>query len=144
MDKSPGKSDQDLLTLLEQQPDGLSWVSNLGMMNVFASTSGKEAAAKHIIQHFGTTPEMSFLLCDDENDLGAWCAGANGACQTLSLSGYHMVPCAAGYDRMVQLSGQSHHAPTCGLPHTDITGLSADACAAGSHPDRQWYCALAQ
>ena len=60
--------------MLEGYPEGLSWVTNLGMMNVFAATSGKENVARHVMEHFGGTPNMSFLLCDDENDLGA-CLG---------------------------------------------------------------------
>ena len=73
LDKSPGKSTQDLLAKLVQQPPGLTWVSNLGHMNVFPVTSGKETLAQYLMQHFGSSPEESFLLCDDANDVGEHC-----------------------------------------------------------------------
>ena len=69
LDKSPNKSQQDLLALLEGQPEGLAWETNLGIMDVFPASSGKEAVARYLWQHFDGTPETSFMLCDDANDL---------------------------------------------------------------------------
>lgn len=71
LDKSQGKDKEQLLQKLQQQPDGLAWNFNLGMMNVFPATSGKEAVAQYLFDHFDTAADTSFLLCDDANDIGA-------------------------------------------------------------------------
>lgn len=57
-------------------PEGLIWAFNLGHADVFPATSGKENAAKYLMDKFDAAPSSSFLLCDDDNDIGARCAAA--------------------------------------------------------------------
>ena len=44
---------------------------NLGVADVYPSTSGKEAAARHLMTALKAQPQHCCLLCDDDNDLGA-------------------------------------------------------------------------
>ena len=52
-------------------PEGLAYAYNLGHVDVFPATSGKENAARYLMGRFDASPASSFLLCDDDNDLGA-------------------------------------------------------------------------
>ena len=52
-------------------PEGLAYAYNLGHVDVFPATSGKENAARYLMERFDASPASSFLLCDDDNDLGA-------------------------------------------------------------------------
>lgn len=52
-------------------PEGLSYAYNLGHVDVFPATSGKENAARYLMDRLDAAPASSFLLCDDDNDLGA-------------------------------------------------------------------------
>ena len=66
------KSVEDMLdTVKNTVPEGLTYAFNLGHVDVFPVTSGKENAAKYIMERFDASPASSFLLCDDDNDLGA-------------------------------------------------------------------------
>ena len=52
-------------------PEGLAYAYNLGHVDVFPATSGKENAARYLMERFDASPASCFLLCDDDNDLGA-------------------------------------------------------------------------
>lgn len=64
------KTDEDVKAAMKDIPEGLRWAFNLGHADVFPATSGKENAAKYLMQKFDASPSSSFLLCDDDNDLG--------------------------------------------------------------------------
>ncbi|KAL4438989.1 hypothetical protein ABPG77_006926 [Micractinium sp. CCAP 211/92] len=55
---------------LRDLPSGLATALNLGAADVFPATSGKENAARHLMQHFGAEPAECNFMCDDDNDLG--------------------------------------------------------------------------
>lgn len=65
------KSDDDVKAAMKDIPAGLRWAFNLGHVDVFPDTSGKQNAAKYLMQKFDAAPSSSFLLCDDDNDIGA-------------------------------------------------------------------------
>ena len=67
------KTDADVKAAMKDIPEGLQWAFNLGHADVFPSTSGKENAAKYLMERFDADPSSSFLLCDDDNDIGALC-----------------------------------------------------------------------
>lgn len=50
-------------------PTDLCYASNLGSLDFFPATSGKEKAAKYLMQQLGVSPTESVLMCDDDNDL---------------------------------------------------------------------------
>ena len=51
---------------------GLRWASNMGHLDVFPSTSGKDQVAKYLLRRMDGDASNSFLLCDDANDMGAF------------------------------------------------------------------------
>ena len=66
------KTVEDMLhTVKTTVPKGLTYAFNLGHVDVFPATSGKENAAMYLMERFDASPASSFLLCDDDNDLGA-------------------------------------------------------------------------
>lgn len=65
------KTDDDVKAAMKGIPEGLMWAFNLGHADVFPATSGKENAAKYLMDKFDAAPTSSFLLCDDDNDIGA-------------------------------------------------------------------------
>ena len=60
----------DLAALQQRAPQGVTSAGNLGALDFFPATSGKENAARYLMQHFAVVPEDSVLMCDDDNDLG--------------------------------------------------------------------------
>ena len=67
------KTIEDVYEALKGLPDGLATAFNLGHADVFPATSGKENAAKYLMSKFDADPSSSFLLCDDDNDVGEPC-----------------------------------------------------------------------
>ena len=65
------KTIEDVHRALAELPEGITTAFNLGHADVFPSTSGKENAAKYLMSKFDADPSSSFLLCDDDNDIGA-------------------------------------------------------------------------
>ncbi|KAL4452622.1 hypothetical protein ABPG75_008284 [Micractinium tetrahymenae] len=55
---------------LQGLPPGLATALNLGAADVFPATSGKENAARYLMQRFGAEPAECNFMCDDDNDLG--------------------------------------------------------------------------
>ena len=64
------KTIDDVHQALAGLPEGITAAFNLGHADVFPSTSGKENAAKYLMSKFDADPSSSFLLCDDDNDIG--------------------------------------------------------------------------
>ena len=64
------KTIDDVHKALAGLPEGITAAFNLGHADVFPSTSGKENAAKYLMSKFDADPSSSFLLCDDDNDIG--------------------------------------------------------------------------
>ena len=64
------KTIDDVHEALAGLPEGITAAFNLGHADVFPSTSGKENAAKYLMSKFDADPSSSFLLCDDDNDIG--------------------------------------------------------------------------
>ena len=64
------KTIDDVHSALAGLPEGITAAFNLGHADVFPSTSGKENAAKYLMSKFDADPSSSFLLCDDDNDIG--------------------------------------------------------------------------
>ena len=67
-------------------PEGLAYAYNLGHVDVFPATSGKENAATYLMERFDASPASCFLLCDDDNDLGALSRRKTRSQNTLSLA----------------------------------------------------------
>ncbi|GAB4814732.1 hypothetical protein N2152v2_001778 [Parachlorella kessleri] len=65
-----GQTDADLAALQQRAPPGVTSAGNLGALDFFPATTGKENAAEYVMQHFGVAPGDSVLMCDDDNDLG--------------------------------------------------------------------------
>lgn len=65
------KTIDDVHNALASLPEGITAAFNLGHADVFPGTSGKENAAKYLMSKFDADPSSSFLLCDDDNDIGA-------------------------------------------------------------------------
>ena len=65
------KTIDDVHAALAALPEGITAAFNLGHADVFPSTSGKENAATYLMSKFDADPSSSFLLCDDDNDVGA-------------------------------------------------------------------------
>lgn len=64
------KTPEDVLSVVKSLKPGLSSSFNIGLADFYPSTSGKENAAKHIVDKFNTHLSEAFLLCDDDNDMG--------------------------------------------------------------------------
>ncbi|KAK9838542.1 hypothetical protein WJX81_006152 [Elliptochloris bilobata] len=64
-----GKTEEDLTEALASLPAGLAHSRNLHAADVYPETSGKDNAARHLMQRFDAAPHGCFLLCDDDNDL---------------------------------------------------------------------------
>ena len=68
-----GQSSAALREALADLPEQLTSSFNLGVADVYPASSGKAAAALHLMQMLDARPEQCCLLCDDDNDLGASC-----------------------------------------------------------------------
>jgi len=64
-----GKTEAELTEALLTLPDGLAHSRNLHAADVYPATSGKDNAARHLMQRFDAAPHACLLLCDDDNDL---------------------------------------------------------------------------
>jgi 3-deoxy-D-manno-octulosonate 8-phosphate phosphatase KdsC-like HAD superfamily phosphatase len=68
---TPGKSQEEMHAVIAQRPPYLSCTENLGVMDFYPSTSGKDGAAQHLMRKWGVaSPAATAFLCDDDNDLG--------------------------------------------------------------------------
>ena len=65
-----GKTPDDVLNVVKNLDPDLASSFNIGLADFYPSTSGKEKAAKHIVEHYNTNLSEAFLLCDDDNDMG--------------------------------------------------------------------------
>ena len=65
-----GKTPDDIANVVKSLPPGLISSYNTGKADFYPSTSGKQNAAQHIVDKFGSSLEEAFLLCDDDNDMG--------------------------------------------------------------------------
>lgn len=54
---------------MAQHPKDLSCTENLGVLDFYPATSGKEGAARHLMQRWGVPVASTAFLCDDDNDL---------------------------------------------------------------------------
>ncbi len=67
----PPKSEADLQALLcGGLPEGLASSFNLGTADIYPALTGKANAARYLMERFGSSPQRSCFLCDDDNDLG--------------------------------------------------------------------------
>lgn len=64
------KTPEDVLDVVKSLKPGLASSFNIGLADFYPATSGKENAAKHIVEKFNTNLSEAFLLCDDDNDMG--------------------------------------------------------------------------
>lgn len=55
--------------VLELPALGLTASYNLGCLDIYPSTSGKEAAAGYLMQRWTAAPQHCAFMCDDDNDL---------------------------------------------------------------------------
>lgn len=67
---APGKGLDELQAVLQETTQYLTCSWNLGMADVYPTTSGKAAAAQFLMRRLGAQPAHCRLLCDDANDLG--------------------------------------------------------------------------
>ncbi len=65
-----GKTPEDVLNVVKNLDPDLASSFNIGLADFYPSTSGKEKAAQHIVEHYNTNLSEAFLLCDDDNDMG--------------------------------------------------------------------------
>ena len=65
-----GKTPEDVANVVKNLQPGLASSFNIGLADFYPSTSGKEKAAQHIVNKFGSNLAEAFLLCDDDNDMG--------------------------------------------------------------------------
>eukprot|EP00879_Flechtneria_rotunda_P015474 GHRR01016182.1.p1 GENE.GHRR01016182.1~~GHRR01016182.1.p1 ORF type:complete len:201 (+),score=88.50 GHRR01016182.1:1365-1967(+) len=68
--RTPGKTEADIQAVIAARPSCLASTFNMGAADFYPATSGKEAAAAHLMQRFGVPAERTIFLCDDDNDLG--------------------------------------------------------------------------
>jgi len=64
-----GKDLSALQAQLEEYASGLTCSGNLGHMDVYPTTSGKDKAAEFLMRRMAAQPAHCRLLCDDDNDL---------------------------------------------------------------------------
>lgn len=50
-------------------PSTLAYSTNLGSLDIYPKTSGKLNAAIYLMKRFGSGPESSVFMCDDDNDI---------------------------------------------------------------------------
>ena len=67
--KSKDKSTSDLEKVIANLPPQLACSFNLGMADIYPSSSGKENAGEYLMRKFGFTREDSISMGDDDNDL---------------------------------------------------------------------------
>lgn len=53
-------------TLAAALPPGLATASNLGAADVFPDTSGKQNAARHLMQRWGVQPDDCVFMCGEQ------------------------------------------------------------------------------
>ena len=61
---------EELAIVVKNLPKDLATSCNIGLADFYPATSGKENAAKHIVEKFSSNLDASFLMCDDDNDMG--------------------------------------------------------------------------
>ena len=61
---------EELADVVKNLPKDLATSYNIGLADFYPATSGKENAAKHIVEKFASNLDASFLMCDDDNDMG--------------------------------------------------------------------------
>lgn len=64
-----GHGSTELAEVLRKLPEGLTSSFNLGAADIYPATSGKEKAALQLLAHYNISPDKSFCMCDDDNDL---------------------------------------------------------------------------
>uniref|UniRef100_A0A7S0WP63 Sucrose phosphatase-like domain-containing protein n=1 Tax=Pyramimonas obovata TaxID=1411642 RepID=A0A7S0WP63_9CHLO len=64
-DKDPAELEQFIASL----PEGLASSVNLGMADIYPSTSGKHSATRYLTEKKGFTADEVVCMCDDDNDL---------------------------------------------------------------------------
>lgn len=67
--KTPGKSQSEMDAVIARRPSNLSCTLNLGVVDFYPATSGKEGAARHLMRKWGVPAASTAFLCDDDNDL---------------------------------------------------------------------------
>ena len=67
---SSGKTPDDIAKVVNNLHPDLTSSYNTGKADFYPSTSGKQNAAQHIVDKFGSNLKDAFLLCDDDNDMG--------------------------------------------------------------------------
>eukprot|EP00438_Fugacium_kawagutii_P021610 Skav212194 [mRNA] locus=scaffold754:597444:598430:- [translate_table: standard] len=67
--KSKGKTAADLEKVVSSLPSQLASSFNLGMADIYPSSSGKDKAAEYLMAKFGFAREDSISMGDDDNDL---------------------------------------------------------------------------
>ena len=67
--KSKDKSTSDLEKVISNLPPQLACSFNLGMADIYPSSSGKENAGAYLMKKFGFAREDSISMGDDDNDL---------------------------------------------------------------------------
>lgn len=55
--------------LISSRPTCLGSSFNLGVVDFYPASSGKEGVAAHLMKRFGVPAEGSVFLCDDDNDM---------------------------------------------------------------------------
>ena len=51
-------------------PESLASSYNIGLADFYPTTSGKQNAAAYIVEKLDSDLQASFLMCDDDNDMG--------------------------------------------------------------------------
>lgn len=69
---APPKTEADLESVRTSLASrSLTSSFNLGSCDVYPASTGKEGAASYLMSKWGVRADDCFLLCDDDNDLGA-------------------------------------------------------------------------
>lgn len=68
--KADNSKAADVEKLVKSLPPEIASSYNIGLADFYPATSGKQNAAAHIVQKLESDLQASFLLCDDDNDMG--------------------------------------------------------------------------
>ena len=68
--KADNSKAADVEKLVQSLPAELASSYNIGLADFYPATSGKQNAAAYIVEKLDSDLQASFLLCDDDNDMG--------------------------------------------------------------------------
>ena len=98
--------------LVQTLPPDLASSYNIGLADFYPATSGKQNAASYIVDKLQSDLQSSFLLCDDDNDMGEASCQLHCSARLFGCSA-RLHPCSAHGNTFSWLERNARHDHSC-------------------------------